>query len=209
MKIILPRSIASLIGTTILFTILASCSTNTSTSTPNVISPTPTNQTTIVSPSGYPPSDNTTKIRADSYPAQNGQNFIATIPVNELPQAPQNAPDPQKGLAAISGVVFSYTTSILVPQTMVYLTQGWGSDKTQSPPAFLGPNKSNGDISATTNNKGELFMDNIPPGNYFLAVSAPYNWSEAITSPKDNKPRLIIVKADNKYVLGIIYISWP
>lgn len=84
-----------------------------------------------------------------------------------------------------------------------------GADNRDLPPAFIGPEQNRGDIAGISDEKGHFFVKNIPPGNYFLVVSAPFSWSLAVVSDKDFAPLLIELGPDQKQPLGIIYVSWP
>jgi hypothetical protein len=159
---------------------------------------------------GYP----TVAVQAsgvDAYPVV-GETAIPTLmryKPGELPPAPVDAPQPEKGKASISGTLFSFTSQQLLPQTLYYLTPAQG-DNNNTPPAFAtGPQPEKGDISATSDEKGQFQLNNIPPGNYFLFVWSAYNWPLAVVSATDSAPRLIELKADQKTLLGVVYVSWP
>jgi hypothetical protein len=125
------------------------------------------------------------------------------------PTAPLDAPVPQSGNASISGVIYSYTLGRALPKTNFYLTHGFGPDDKEVPPAFIGPLDGKGDIQGTSDEKGVFAIDNIPPGNYYFVVEAPYNWSVGQVSDTDPTLRLLELKPDQKYPLGIMYVSWP
>ncbi len=122
---------------------------------------------------------------------------------------PGSSPQPEHGKASISGTLYSITISSTVPKTSFYLTKASGEGGRDLPPAFTGPELSRGDIAGTTNEKGQFAFNNIPPGNYFFVVSAPFSWSLAVTSNTDLSPLLIELKADQPQPLGIVYVSWP
>ena len=118
-----------------------------------------------------------------------------------------HTPEPGKG--AIGGVLYSFTVNFLLPGTRYYLTPSVGDDENSFFPILVGPIEENGDISGITDVNGYLNLSNINPGNYFLIVEAPYNWSVAVNSPTDQEPYLITVLENEKKALGILYVSWP
>lgn len=130
------------------------------------------------------------------------------LPIDQLPSIP-TAVIPQPGKGSISGVLFSFTNHMLVPKTTYYLTLGWGEDKTEPPPGFSGPNSRNGDIIGISDEFGNISLDAIPPGTYYLAVESAMNWVAAVNSDLNPTLRPIIVEANKKVELGIIYLSWP
>ena len=127
----------------------------------------------------------------------------------ELPVAPTTVPDPEEGKGSISGVIFSFTTNTLLAETNFYLTSGIGEDKKIFPSVFFGPQPQNGDVTGRTNDKGEFYLNNVPPGNYYFVVEAPYNWAIALVKAEDSDPRLIVVEKSTKQMLGIMFVSWP
>ncbi len=123
---------------------------------------------------------------------------------------PAGAPIPTQGKASISGLVYSYTSGQTVLKTLFYLTPAVGPDKTQMPALLVGPEASNGDLQGETDEHGQITLNDIPPGNYYLIVWAPpYSWSEAQLSADDHAPRLIKLSPKQSLPLGIVYVSWP
>ncbi len=127
----------------------------------------------------------------------------------QFPSAPGEAPPPEPGKASISGVIYSFTTLMPIPNTLFYLSRGEGMESKDFPPLLIGPEVSKGDVIGRTDEKGQFFLKDVPPGNYFFVVSAPYNWSVATVSNTDFTPRLIELKPNQKQPLGVVYISWP
>jgi len=127
----------------------------------------------------------------------------------KLPQAPLSAPLPKPGRASISGTLYSYTIRRIVPKTMFYLTSAVGEDNRKFPPILIGPDDEAGDIRGASDATGQFAMDDLPPGNYFLIVWAPYTWIPAETDEFQLEPRLIELKANKPNPLGVVYLSWP
>ncbi len=143
-----------------------------------------------------------------AYPAP-GQPKVSTYAIGELPVAPSGAPDPEPGKASISGILFSYTIRQTIPETAFYLTPAVGADHRDMPPILIGPRTEKGDVSGRSIDDGQIVMNSIPPGNYYLVVWAPYNWVVAQVSDMDISPLLLELAADQTFQLGVIFLSWP
>lgn len=153
---------------------------------------------------GYP---TPAKITPNAYPGskQTG-NALQKLSLNQL-KPPTSAPQPDKGAASISGLLYSTTTSYVLPKTSFYLTSAIGDQNKSLPMVLFGP--AGNDPRGVSDDKGQIELNNIPPGNYFLIVNVPTDLVPASTSEKEENPRLIQLKADQKYPLGILLIGWP
>ncbi len=153
----------------------------------------------------YPTITQSTKIGiAVAYPSISEN----TLPSPEnIPSSPTDAPEPNTGFGSISGTLYSFTTNITLAKTYYYLLVGDGPNKDKMPPILIGPKE--GDIQGITDENGQFFINNIPPGNYFLIVESPYNYSPVVTSKSDFTPLLLTIKENNKYPLGVVFVSWP
>lgn len=160
---------------------------------------TPTNE--IVQLGAYP-----SPIGSSAYPMTDGGQGS---PLLITPNPPREAAQPEPGKGSISGTLYSPLEKMVIPDTQFYLTAGWGDNKNEVPPVFVGPQVDKGDIDLRSDSQGNFSINNIPPGNYYLAVWAPFTWDIAQVSDKDTKPLLLEIKADQKYVLGIVNVSWP
>lgn len=119
----------------------------------------------------------------------------------------QDPPEPGSGKAAISGVLYTFTGKGPIPGTLFYLTPA--GDQSTPPPALMGIREENKDVSGQSDSQGRIVLNNIPPGRYYLAVWAPYNWIIAVESDTNPTPRLIVLEPDQRLDLGMIYLSWP
>ncbi len=111
--------------------------------------------------------------------------------------------------ASVSGAIYSFTTKIRVAGTYAYLTPALGENKDQMPGVLIGPQKEKGDFAFHTDDKGNFELNNVPPGKYFIILWAPMTWNEVQVSETDIKALLVDLPADQKTVLGTLYIAWP
>lgn len=116
-------------------------------------------------------------------------------------------PFPALGKASISGLLYSFTGKGPIPSTLYYLTPA--REPGTLPNILVGPREENGDIRGISDEKGRIFLNNIPPGNYYLVVWAPYNWIFAVESEVDTSPRLITLEPNQRLNLGLVYLAWP
>lgn len=123
---------------------------------------------------------------------------------------PPTPPSPQPGKASVSGILYTFTGNAPIPGTIFYLTPAKEEDNGPRPPMVLvGPHEDQGDYRGTSGPHGEFTINDIEPGNYYLAVWAPYTWVLAINSPSDFTPRLIQLSPNDQINLGLVYVSWP
>jgi hypothetical protein len=125
------------------------------------------------------------------------------------PLPPADAPQPEPGMASLSGALYSYTIQKIIPDTMFYLTAAVGENHDSMPTFLAGPQPARGDIVSRSDSYGNIQLAAIPPGSYFLIVSAPYNWCPAEIGPGNPAPRLIRLAAGDRLALGVVYMSWP
>jgi len=144
-----------------------------------------------------------------------GPHIDIAVPsdINVITQLAQEtkAPAPQEGMASLSGVLYAPAVTRIIPGTQFYLTPAIEDNgQLLIPTLFAGPREENGDVAGFSNEKGQLLLDNVPPGNYYLVVWAIYNWPLAFASATDELPMLITVKAGEQRDLGLLYVpEWP
>jgi hypothetical protein len=164
--------------------------------------PLPTSTSVVTPPEAYPVPQSETF----TYPIGEGEQML---PSQITPNPPADAPEPEAGKASISGTLYSPTQKMVIPGTQFYLTPGWGEDRREVPPIFVGPQVDKGDINLSSDSQGNFSVNNIPPDNYYLVVWAPLTWDVAQISETDTQPLLLEIKSDQKYPYGIVYVSWP
>jgi len=117
---------------------------------------------------------------------------------------------PQEGKASLTGLLYSFgPIPGVIRGTPFYLIPLSGESGQAFPILLLGPRIDNGDVPGISDNGGRIFLNNVPPGNYYLAVWAPYNWVLAVESPTIMTPRIITLEPNEYYDLGVIYVPWP
>jgi len=128
---------------------------------------------------------------------------------SDMPEPPLTAPRPAPGRASISGLLYSYTIARIVPETLFYLTPAVGTDQRSMPRLLIGPDEDRGDIIGTSDAQGLVVLDDVPPGNYYLIVWAPLNWTIVEESPANQMPHLIELRPGDEKPLGVLFVSWP
>lgn len=137
-----------------------------------------------------------------------------TTPLSEagaeasLESSPQPL-EPEAGKAALSGVLYTFTGNGPIPGTVFYLTPALGEEEPRPPLVLTGPHAEAGEIAGVSDTRGRFALNNIPPGNYYLVVWAPYNWILATKSDTDMDPLLITLEPDQRLDLGLVFLSWP
>jgi hypothetical protein len=118
---------------------------------------------------------------------------------------------PAEGFGTLSGVVYSFgSLPGIVRGTQAYLLEAIEVDgQLVAPPVFLGPKPENGDIYAQTSLSGQLVMENIPPGEYYIAIWTVYDYRIVFPTAQETIPRRVTVKAGDQLNLGLLYANWP
>ncbi len=117
--------------------------------------------------------------------------------------------EPEKGMASISGLLYHYARDQVIPGTQFYLTPAIiDGDKVYPPTMYVGPQPEKGDVLGFTNNEGQLFLTNVPPGKYYIAVWAVYDWFVVQETEESGKPLLLTLEAGDKVNLGLLYTQW-
>lgn len=130
-------------------------------------------------------------------------------PAGAPPAPPAEAPKPESGRAAISGVFYSRSNSQVIPGTLFYLRPAAGADG-REPPSIVGdPDTQQGDVVGQTDQNGQFTLNDVPPGNYYIFIWAPYDWRPVEMSADDQNLRLIELKPDQSAPLGVLYVAWP
>ncbi len=119
------------------------------------------------------------------------------------------APTPEAGAASISGLLYGYGDEAIIG-TVFYLTPAVkDGDRYLAPTIYVGPKAENGDVSSQTEITGQFSVANIPPGVYYLAVWAPYDWILAFPDQNAQSPLQISLEAGDQLDLGALFVPWP
>jgi hypothetical protein len=182
------------------------------------VSPLPNPDSPLVQPASplAPPESSSTGASAQAtvQPAVQGPHIEIAVPsdlavITQLAEDTK-APAPQEGMASLSGLLYTPVINRIIPGTQYYLTPAIEDNgQFYIPTMFVGPQTDKGDVSGISNEKGQLLLDNIPPGNYYLAVWTIYNWPLAFGSQQDALPLLITLEAGEQRDLGLLYVEWP
>lgn len=157
----------------------------------------PTTPAVEVDANGYPIQS---QAAADAYPTlDNHYNDLSDL------KAPAEANTPQAGTASISGLIYVPSRKSVVKNTLIYLVPAEGENKDIVPGILIGDGmQTRGDVISRTDDQGVFYIDNIPPGNYFLVVSFQNNIILTAISETDLNPRLLKLEADTATPLGLI-----
>jgi len=145
---------------------------------------------------------------------ENGPFITQLVPsdfdvISEL-AADTKADPPSSGKASISAVLYSPSINRVIPGTAFYLTKAIEDNgKLLIPTLFGGPNPEKGDIAGFTNDYGQLILQDVAPGNYYLVVWTVYNWPLAFAGPDEPLPLLLQLSPDETRDLGLLYVEWP
>jgi hypothetical protein len=121
------------------------------------------------------------------------------------------APEPTEGFGAFSALVYSFGSSPgSLPGTLYYLVKAGQIDgEFTPPPVYQGPNVDE-DVYGFTSMAGQVQVANVPPGNYYLAVSTLYGWLLVFPSPDEQQsPLVITIEEGDQLNLGVFYVNWP
>ncbi len=120
---------------------------------------------------------------------------------------PKEAPVPESGKASISGILFSKSSSTILTNFRLYVTLAQGPDKNAVPPILAGPIKDLGDVTATTGQDGKFEFNNLNPGNYYLIVVMPTDYSVVEKSLTDEQAQLIQLSPNQQNPIGLAVIQ--
>ena len=120
------------------------------------------------------------------------------------------APEAGEGFGTLSGLLYSFGVDAIVPGTQFYLTPADEVNGNFVPPSiYFGPRAEEGDVVGFSTLAGQVLVEDIPPGSYYLAVWTVYDWLLAFESPDAESPLLITVEEGDELNLGMLYVNWP
>jgi hypothetical protein len=154
-------------------------------------------------------------------PTPTPEPFISPLPVLqtetlapqpfESPLDPTAAPVSDAARATLSGALVNRMDENPIPGTAFYLTAAKPEAETQGEFVLMlsGPDTEAGDVAGQTDAQGAFRLTNVPPGNYYLVVWAPYNWIPVPESSADERPRVFVVAEGETVDLGRLALPWP
>lgn len=110
--------------------------------------------------------------------------------------------------SSLCGTLLSKTTGAPVSETIILLMRGRGIGE-EAPMVISGANPEAGDLSSVSAADGRFLFENVPPGTYYLAVWAPYDWLMVADLDGDRLPRRIVAEAGASLDLGVVGLHWP
>lgn len=118
---------------------------------------------------------------------------------------------PVPGKAAIKGELVTDKGFGPIAGTQFYLKPASEEAKAEGPwtLVLVGPETDKGDVVGQSGPRGEFFLNDIAPGNYYLIVWAPLNWIPIETEGEVTGPREFELKPDEIADLGRLVLSWP
>jgi len=147
------------------------------------------------------------------YPSENAQ--IATVyPAWDRPKVkiedlkpPVDAHKPSDGKASISGLLYAFDISVpLADIEFIFVPAVIVEGTPIVPPIITNGDPANGDIIGKTDANGAFYLDNIPPGLYYLLINYPDHSVIAVESENTSHNRLFKFEANKSYPLGVIKI---
>ena len=118
-------------------------------------------------------------------------------------------PAPASGMGCIVGQAVTVVNGAGIPGTTYYLAPALGDDDPHPPVMYAGPDREQGHVPGTSGAAGEIDLRDVPPGRYYLAIWAPYDWVLAMASSASEEPLLITIEPDTCTELGQTWFSWP
>ena len=130
--------------------------------------------------------------------------FNDKIPtLGRMPEAP---PAPA-GRGSMAGILLSSRLNRKLGGTQYYLVEAEGPNSDRLPRVVFGPQE--GDVHGVTNPDGSFTIADVPPGSYFMFVSAALDWVFVGQSDAPTTPRVFEVREDEAQSLGVVLASWP
>jgi hypothetical protein len=165
--------------------------------------------------SGTLPTHN--NVETTTYPVSEMQEYstypadffdFQTIIAFEDLTSPTEVKTPKEGFASISGLLYEPNGSRVLKNLDFYLVNAVVvGEKKVIPPIITNADPNNGDILGRTDNNGIFFLDNVPPGDYYLIINFPDHTAAAQSNQTSDSYLLISVVSGDQMPLGILLVS--
>jgi len=149
-------------------------------------------------------------LESENTPSSTSAPSPTSVPATSEPSlAPTATPSLAPGMGCMTAIALTIGTDAPIPGTRFYLAPALGGDDPHPPVMYAGPDPEKGHVPGTTGEAGEIDLREVPPGRYYLAMWAPYDWVLAVTARDDETPLLISVEAGSCVELGELWFPWP
>lgn len=141
--------------------------------------------------------------------------MVSPFPVEGTPSnnvcalsSSEAVPTPAAGKSAITGVLYTLTGQAVIPETRFYMTPVFDVANLELPSVLAEPDPLKGQILGESDTRGYFELTEIPAGDYYIAVWAPYSWL-IVLEPDHQTPRIIHLEAGDRLALGCLFLAWP
>ncbi|MEJ5202519.1 MAG: carboxypeptidase-like regulatory domain-containing protein [Anaerolineales bacterium] len=119
---------------------------------------------------------------------------------------PDESPILKTNFGAVNGLIYQKSQNAVLSDMLIYLTPGQGENKDIPPPILAGPMEEKGDIVGKTDVNGCFYLNNVPPGNYYLVVALGYDYDIVVKSADDPTPLLLRIEPNQRLSLGMLIL---
>jgi len=137
--------------------------------------------------------------------------FDSPLVPEAAPAAESELPEPEAGMATLSGQLFNTTGQSVIPGTAFYLAPAQPAPEAGNDLVLVlkGPDVAAGDVVGKSDDQGNFTLNDVPPGDYYLVVWAPYNWLPIPADAEDTMPRVFKIRAGDRLDVGRLELVWP
>lgn len=143
---------------------------------------------------------------APAYPVDY-EDYQTVIEIDDL-EPPKDAKPPKEGKASISGLLYQTQGSVILKNLDFFLSPAVArEDQMVVSPIITYPNPTRGDVIGKTDANGVFYINNIPPGEYFLIIIFPDRTVVAKPDQTSDVEFLISLSEDDQIPLGVLFIN--
>ncbi len=135
------------------------------------------------------------------------ENYQTVIDIDDL-SPPKDAKPPEEGKASISGLLYQTQGSLILKNLDFFLSPAVArEDQMVVSPIITYPNPTRGDVIGKTDANGVFYINNIPPGEYFLIIIFPDRTVVAKPDQTSDVEFLISISEADQIPLGVLFIN--